>query len=125
MNSPMKKANNNNRDACVLGPFCVVMHFTHENLMSALKKPSVADERMTKDKMVASVNAMTTSHHQWRPAMPVSFRSISFRFGVVINYESASLAKCLDQIQPTRSLGSSWFLASQSSPFSAITSKIW
>lgn len=39
-------------------------------------------------------------------------------------YESASLAKCLDQIHPTCSLGSSWFLASHSSPFSAITSKI-
>lgn len=38
--------------------------------------------------------------------------------------ESASLAKCFDQIQPTTMRGSSWFLASQSSPFSAITSKI-
>lgn len=38
--------------------------------------------------------------------------------------ESANFAKCLDQIQPTRSLGSSWFLASHSSPFSAMTSKI-
>jgi hypothetical protein len=39
-------------------------------------------------------------------------------------YGSASLAKCFDQIQPTASSGSSWFFASQSSPFSAITSNI-
>ena len=35
-----------------------------------------------------------------------------------------NLAKCLFQIHPTCPVESSWFLASQSSPFSAITSKI-
>lgn len=42
-----------------------------------------------------------------------------------VGYESASLAKCLDQIQPTISVGSSWFFASHNSPFSAMMSNIY
>ena len=38
--------------------------------------------------------------------------------------QEASLTKCLFQIHPTKLSLSSWFLASQSSPFSPMTSKI-
>ena len=47
------------------------------------------------------------------------------RIDAEVGFQEASFAKCLFQIQPIWFVESSWFLASQSSPFSPMTSKIW
>lgn len=107
----------------------VVMHNTHENSHKTQAEPLPRKEGDKSKKRIfpslqnAAQNVVpppTSKPCSHSPPVKCGHGS---RSGPLVQ-ESANFAKCLDQIQPTRSLGSSWFLASHNSPFSAMTSKI-